>query len=269
MDTATAGARHPKGAAKPRKGPPARDFLAALLDTTVGGKILVALTGVGLTGFVVFHMIGNLKLLQGPEAINHYAHFLKHDLGALIWIARGGLLALFVLHLALALRLAVRAAAARPVPYQVYAPAQATPASRTMAYTGAVVGLFVLFHLAHYTFAWVKGAYVPDPVTGGAVYRSYLDLTDAKGRHDVYEMMVAGFRNTPLAAIYLASMLVLFAHLGHGVQSAFQTLGLKNARFRGAIAALGWLVAGAVLVGNVAIVMAVQLGYVKPQYIVG
>ena len=172
METATTGVRHPKGPAKPRKGPDAKAFATALLDSSVGSKILVALTGTGLTLFVVFHMIGNLKVLQGPDAINGYAYFLKHDLGALIWVARGGLLAIFVLHLALALRLKMRSLAARPVPYQVYKPAQAGFASRTIVYTGVVVGLFTLFHLAHYTFGWVKGVRVHDAATGQMVWKN-------------------------------------------------------------------------------------------------
>jgi succinate dehydrogenase / fumarate reductase cytochrome b subunit len=278
METATTGVRHPKGPAKPRKGPPANAFLGALLDSSVGSKVLVALTGAGLVGFVVFHMIGNLKLLSGPDSINAYAYFLKHDLGALIWVARAGLLGIFVLHLALALRLKVRSAAARPVPYQVYRPAQATVASRTMVYTGVVVLLFTLFHLAHYTFGVVKPATfgVPVVVADGAAPGglrtvpagepvNYLDLVDSKGRHNVYEMMVAGFSNVPLAVLYVVAQLVLFAHLRHGIPSVFQTLGVKNARFRGAIDVLGLLIALSLLAGNLAIVLSVRFGWVQSQ----
>lgn len=285
METATTGVRHPKGPAKPRKGPQANAFLSALLDSSVGAKILVALTGTGLVGFVVFHMIGNLKLLQGPDAINHYAYILKHDLGALIWIARAGLLAIFVLHIALALRLKARSAAARPVPYQVYTPAQATLASRTMVYTGVVVGLFTLFHLAHYTFGWVKPATFNASVlvangAGGvrtvppATEVNYLDLVDKNQyerdrtiRHDVYEMMVAGFSNDVLVALYLVAQVVLFVHLRHGIPSVFQTLGIKNARLRGGIDVIGLLIALAILAGNVAIVASVRGGWVKSQYV--
>ncbi len=269
METATTGVRHPKGPAKPRKGPDARAFGAALLDSTVGAKILVALTGTALVGFVVFHMIGNLKVLQGPDAINGYAYFLKHDLGALIWVARGGLLTLFALHLALALRLKLRSVAARPVPYHVYKPAQAGIASRTMVYTGVVVGLFTLFHLAHYTFGWVKGVEVIDPATGQRVWRNYLELQDVKGRHNVYEMVVSGFSNVWMIGIYLVAQAVLFVHLRHGIPSVFQTLGLKNARLRGAIDVLGLLIALTILIGNVALVLAVQFGWLKSQYAAG
>jgi succinate dehydrogenase / fumarate reductase cytochrome b subunit len=263
MATAT-GVRHPKGPTAPPPGISAGAFVSALLDSTVGAKVLVALTGLGLVAFVVVHMVGNLKLLPGgPEsrtAINGYAYFLKLDLGAWLWVARGGLLFIFVLHLALAIRLKARSAAARPVGYAYPRTAQATLASRTMIWTGVVILLFVLFHLAHYTFGWVKQADTPV----GAV--NYLDLRDPKGRHDVYEMTVAGFRNPLLSAFYLFCQVVLFVHLRHGIPSTFQTLGLKNARFRGPIDVLGLLVALAILAGNVAIVLAVWFGYVQPLY---
>jgi succinate dehydrogenase / fumarate reductase cytochrome b subunit len=206
-------------------------------------------------------MIGNLKLFQGPDAINAYAYFLKHSLGALIWIARAGLLAIFVLHLSLAIRLMRRSRAARPVPYQFPGHVQATISSRTMIWTGIVVGLFTLFHLAHFTFGWVHGV----EIAPGKVV-SYLDLTDSHGRHDVYSMMVAGFRNPFLAGLYIVAQVVLFVHLVHGIQSAFQTLGLKNRRFAGPIKLLGFAIALAILVGNLAIVIGVTAGLVPPIY---
>jgi succinate dehydrogenase / fumarate reductase, cytochrome b subunit len=261
MASATAAPRHPKGPTEPEPARGAGPFVRAFLESSVGAKVLVALTGLGLVGFTAFHMIGNLKVFQGPDAVNGYAYFLKHDLGALIWIARAGLLAIFVLHLALAIRLTLRSRAARPVPYQFPGSVQATIASRTMIWSGVAVGLFVLFHLAHFTFGWVHGA----EVAPGTVV-NYLDLRDAKGRHDVYSMVVAGFRTPWLAAIYVAAQVVLFVHLLHGVQSSFQTLGLKNRRFARAIWAFGWLVALTILVGNVAIVVGVLAGFAPPLY---
>jgi succinate dehydrogenase / fumarate reductase cytochrome b subunit len=132
-----------------------------------------------------------------------------------------------------------------------------------------VVGLFTLFHLAHYTFGWVKGAWVPNSATGQLVYTNYLNLTDARGRHNVYEMTIAGFSNAWLVAVYLVAQVVLFVHLRHGIPSVFQTLGIKNARFRGWVDILGLLIALAILAGNVALVLAVQLGWVRSQYAVG
>jgi succinate dehydrogenase / fumarate reductase cytochrome b subunit len=245
------------------KGPPVTDTPArgpgarALLDSSVGAKVLVALTGLGLTGFVVFHMIGNLKVFQGRDAVNAYAAFLKHELGLLLWLARGGLLAIFVLHVGLAVRLKLRAAAARPVAYHYRRDVRATRASRSMIWTGVVVGLFTLFHLAHYTLGWVKQAEVSP-----GVYRNYLDLTDDRGRHDVYAMVVAGFSEPWLAALYVVAQAALFVHLLHGVQSTFQTLGLKSRRSGRAIWWLGFAVALTVLAGNLAIVVGVWAGLV-------
>jgi succinate dehydrogenase / fumarate reductase cytochrome b subunit len=265
MASAAGTVRHPKGSQKPGPGIDARGFLSALLDSSVGAKVLVALTGLGLVGFVIVHLIGNLKLLPGGpesrESINAYAHFLKHDLGLLLWLFRGGLLLVFVLHLALAIRLKLRSAAARPVGYAYPATVQAGVASRTMIWTGIVIGVFVLFHLAHYTFGWVKEAEIAP-----GVYRNYLQLKDPKERHDVYEMTVMGFRNPVISVLYLVTQVVLFVHLRHGIPSTFQTLGLKNARFRGPNDVLGLLIALFILLGNCSIVLAVWLGYVRPLY---
>jgi succinate dehydrogenase / fumarate reductase cytochrome b subunit len=229
------------------------------LGSTVGQKILVGATGVLLVGFVVFHMIGNLKMFSGPESINKYAYFLKHDLGALIWIARGGLLALFVTHVTLALWLKRRSATARPVAYQKFQTAQATLPAKTMLWTGLVTLAFVVFHLAHYTFGTVHGA-VED-----GVYKNYLELTDPANPkyHDVYRMVIAGFRTPWISALYIVCQLLLFVHLGHGIQSSLQTLGLVGRRFTPVAKAVGWLTAATVFVGNLAIVVAVWTGYLQ------
>ncbi|MGL6096955.1 MAG: succinate dehydrogenase cytochrome b subunit, partial [Fimbriiglobus sp.] len=217
--------------------------------------------GTALTGFVVFHMIGNLKLFYGQESINEYAYFLKHGLGPILWIARGALIAPFVLHVVLAVRLHLRSSSARPTGYVYQRPAQASLASRTMLWTGAVVGMFVLFHLAHFTLGWVTEVVKPD-----GTRTNYLKLTDAEGRHDVYSMIVHGFRTWWLALLYLAAQAVLAVHLSHGVQSVLQTLGLKNGRFASAWTAFGFAVAGTVFLGNAAIVVAVWIGAVPPIY---
>lgn len=237
-------------------------WVETYLLSSVGHKIVTALTGLGLVGFVVFHMIGNLKVLPGgPESrdsINGYAYFLKHDLGALIWIARGGLLAIFVLHVVLTLRLNAKSAAARPTPYAYQKSAQATLASRTMVSTGIVIGVFTVIHLAHYTFGWVHDVQRPD-----GTWTNYLNLTDEKGRHDVYAMVVAGFSTSWISVLYLVSQLVVGIHLSHGVRSALQTLGLVGRRFTLVAQWLAYAVAATVVAGNVLIVVAVWSGYVR------
>jgi succinate dehydrogenase / fumarate reductase cytochrome b subunit len=259
MDSATAKLRHPKGPSEPEPGQTAGPFLLAFLESSVGAKILVAVTGLGLATFAVFHLIGNLKVFHGPDAINGYAAFLKHDLGALIWIARGGLLGIFALHLTLAIRLTLRSRMARPIPYQFPGSVQATLASRTMIWTGITIGLFVLFHLAHFTFGWVSGA----EVAPGTVV-NYLELRDVKGRQDVYSMVVAGFTNPLISGLYVVAQVALFIHLLHGIQSSFQTLGLKNRRFAATFKMLGLAIAVTILVGNLAIVIGVTSGIVPP-----
>jgi succinate dehydrogenase / fumarate reductase cytochrome b subunit len=268
------------------------------LASTVGQKILVGLTGLLLVGFLVFHMIGNLKVLPGfepptaeatrhaqakaaekypddptaqtkyvaehapafdsQEHLNKYAAFLKHDLGALIWIARGGLLVLFVTHLIIALRLRAKAGEARPVGYTVKRTARASVAAKTMLWTGVVILLFTVFHLAHYTFGWVHEA----TVNGQA--QNYMSLHDADGRHDVYSMTVAGFTEPWVCVIYILSQALLLVHLSHGIQSGLQTLGLVGRRFTPAAKWLGWGIATAIFLGNMTIVMGVWLGWAKP-----
>src|SRR6476659_7663063 len=130
MSSNTTTVRHPKGPPTPKADRMAVPFVWAFFDSSVGAKITIALTGLGLVIFTIFHMIGNLKMFSGPDSVNAYAAFLKHDLGLLLWIARGGLLAIFVLHLTLAIRLSLRSKAARPVPYAHISSVQATVSSR-------------------------------------------------------------------------------------------------------------------------------------------
>ena len=167
---------NPKGARQtlPAAGPSA--WVSAYLGSTVGQKILVALTGSLLVGFVLFHMIGNLKMFSGRDSFNAYAYFLKHSLGALIWVARAALLLAFVLHVFLVLRLKVKAAAARPVGYYRMKASQASPASTTMLWTGLVVLAFTVYHLAHFTSGLIHTA------EGG---RNYLDAWHGRGDVDV------------------------------------------------------------------------------------
>jgi succinate dehydrogenase / fumarate reductase cytochrome b subunit len=231
------------------------------LGSSVGQKILTALTGLGLATFVIFHMIGNLKIFSGRESINHYAHFLKHDLGALIWIARGGLLAIFLTHLAVTIRLKLKAVAARPIPYAVQKSAQASVAARSMISTGLVIGAFTVFHLAHFTFAWVHEADL-----GQGVRSNYLALKDSNGQHDVYSMVVAGFTTPWIAVLYLVAQVAIAVHLSHGIKSSLQTLGLVGRRFTLVAQGLALSVGGVIFLGNVAIVIGVWSGFCPAVY---
>jgi succinate dehydrogenase / fumarate reductase cytochrome b subunit len=238
------------------KGGGALTWFQSIFTTTIGTKVIVACTAILLTGFVVAHMIGNLKIFAGRDSINAYAKFLK-DLGPLLWIARGGLLLMFVLHVVLVLRLKARSSAARPEGYAYPGTIQATAASRFMLMSGLVILAFVIFHLAHYTFGVVK----PAIIDGKAV--NYLDLHDASGRHDVYTMVVKGFQDPLMSVLYLVAQWILFLHLSHGIGSVFQTLGLNSPRFQKLIKRISLLVALTILAGNTAIVVAVWGGWIS------
>jgi succinate dehydrogenase / fumarate reductase cytochrome b subunit len=229
------------------------DWLKPVLASTVGGKFLVALTGLALVGFVIAHMAGNLQIFLGPDVINEYAKKLK-DLGPLLWTMRIGLLAVFVIHIALTARLSLLSTAARPIGYAHKQTAQASIASRTMMYSGLVILAFTVFHLAHYTFGSI-------PVTDtDGVTKSVFELRDRLGRHDVYRMMILGFENPIIAVLYIVAQLILMLHLSHGVASTFQTLGLNTPRLQSTWRYLGWGITLLVGGGNIAIVVAVWLG---------
>jgi succinate dehydrogenase / fumarate reductase cytochrome b subunit len=223
----------------------------------VGSKFLVAVTGFLLTGFVVQHMIGNLKMFGGRDAMNSYAAFLK-GLGPLLWVARIGLLLVFLAHILLAMKLKARSLAARPIAYQYQNTIQATAASRSMVMTGLVILVFTIYHIAHFTLGLTQNYEKPGD------FLTKVDPTPADPlRHDVYSMVIAGFTNPGVAITYIVAQVVLLVHLSHGVASVFQTLGLNTPRTQRLFKTLGWVVALTVFAGNLAIVVAVWTGVVK------
>ena len=239
-------------------------WFSPILQTSVGAKFLVALTGIGLTGFVIMHMLGNLQIFMGQDKLNNYAKFLK-DLGPMLWVARIGLLLLLVVHMYLSIRLKLRAYHARPIPYVHEDTIQASIASRTMLWTGLLIFIFLLFHLAHYTFGWIGTAQF---IEGGQVkHVSYLDLhdplNDPTGRHDVYSMTVFGFMNPVVSILYIVAQVLLLMHLSHGVGSVFQTLGANSPRWQPTVRILSWAIALLVGLGNIGIVVAVWVGALK------
>lgn len=239
-------------------------WLTTLVSSSIGAKYLVAITGLLLTGFVLFHMLGNLQVFLGRDAFNSYAQKLKST-GPLLWVARGGLLTLLVTHLFLALRLKKISLDARPVRYVYENTVQATIASRYMVLTGLVIFAFVTFHLAHFTLGWIDRTV--DKETGRVT--NYLDLKDEaykdpadpkKSRHDAYGMFVDGFRNVPVALLYIVCNLLLGMHLLHGVRSVFQTLGLNHVKYNTLLSLLGYGTTAAIVAGNCTMPLAVMLG---------
>jgi succinate dehydrogenase / fumarate reductase, cytochrome b subunit len=237
--------------------------------TSLGGKFVMALTGLGLIVFVLGHMAGNLLLFLGRDAINTYGQTLKSH-AELLWAARGALLTIFVVHVIVGIRLTLANRAARPVRYQRDAAVKASLASRHMLLTGLVLLAFILYHLGHYTFGFFNTAEVKRP-DGMIVATSYLDLDDADYaranpghyRHDVYSMVVAGFQNPFVSVSYLIAMVFLFLHLWHGGSSWFQSLGINHPGYQAFLGWLGPAIATLVLIGNCSIPLAVWSGLIR------
>jgi succinate dehydrogenase / fumarate reductase, cytochrome b subunit len=242
------------------------DWFTPLATSTVGSKILVAVTGALLTGFVIAHLIGNLKMFEGPESINTYAVALKAN-PVLLWGARFALLTVFLIHLVIALGLVRKAYAARPVGYAYPNTVQASWTSRMMPLTGIMILLFVIFHIAHYTVGVVPTANTVDGKNYLELREQPVDPADPGGnphqRHDVHKMVVAGFSVPWVSIVYIVAQFLLMLHLAHGIGSMFQSVGLNTQRTQTFFTWLSWTVAILIFIGNCAIVVAVWAGYVK------
>lgn len=207
--------------------------LVRLFSTSIGQKLVVALSGVMLLGFLFGHMLGNMTVFQGPDALNSYAAWLQGH--PALWIMRFGLIATFLTHMILTLRLAVENRGARGVTYRRAPVRRVSFSSRYMVLTGLLVVAFVVYHLLHFTF--------------GVVQPENANLVDAAERHDVYSMVVHGFQNPFVTASYVVAMLLLGLHLTHGAASVFQTVGLNHESYDlliryGTLGLIGLLVAG-------------------------
>ncbi len=218
---------------------PTHEFFAS----TIGRKIVMAVTGVILFGFVVAHMAGNLQLYLGPTVMNHYAVFLREFLhGAGLWIARAVLLASVILHVWAAYSLTMLDRAARPVRYREWTPQESTYASRTMRWTGLLLAAFVVYHLLDLTFGTVNPAFKEG---------------------DVYGNVVRSFSIVPVAIMYILAMGLLALHLKHGTLSMLRTLGMSHPRHQAIAAQVLNVVVGLTIAANISFPIAVLFGWVR------
>jgi len=213
--------------------------------TTIGKKALMAVTGLILFGFVIGHMAGNLQIYLGAEKLNGYAEKLQ-SLGPLLWVVRAVLLSALLVHLWAMLSLYGQSWSARETRYKMKANSVTSYAAVTMWLSGPMILLFVLYHLAHFTFP-------------GIAMGEYEHVHGA-----VYANVVNGFSVPWVAALYIAAQLILGLHLYHGSWSLMQTLGIDahpkhDARRR----LVARLIALAIVVGNVSIPVAVLTGYIQ------
>ena len=211
----------------------------------------MAVTGMALFLFVLLHMLGNLQVFLGWEALNRYGAFLQGNT-ELLWPARIILLGLVTLHIWSAIRLSAENRAARPQPYAQQELVAANYASRTMLMSGLIILAFIIFHLLHYTLQ-VQAV----NLTG----KDFATLEDAKGRHDVFAMMVLGFSNPWVSCFYIVAMFLLCLHLGHGVSAMFQSLGWKTPACGPCIDRFARGISWLIFLGYVSIPIAILCGY--------
>ena len=213
-----------------------------LHQTTLGKKAIMALSGLAMVGFLVAHMLGNMTVYIGPEAMYEYAKGLRAIPG-LLWVARLGLVAAVGSHIWAAYQLNKLNESARPRSYAVATFQQTSFAARTMFMTGNIMLFYIVFHIAHLTFG-----------AGVANYDQY----------NVYNNFVYGFQNTPVALLYIVGNLAVGWHVFHGFWSMFQTLGANHPRYnhlrKQAATAIAVVIAGA----NVTFPLSVMFGFLQP-----
>jgi succinate dehydrogenase / fumarate reductase cytochrome b subunit len=220
----------------------------SLWRSTVGKKIMMAVTGVILIGFVVIHLLGNLKVYQGAEAFNHYAEGLRtlgepfFGYGQVLWILRIVLLVAVIIHILAAVQLVLHSRKARAVGYRKYDSDMVfSYASRTMTWGGLIILGFVVYHLMHLTFGNAHPNFVPG---------------------NVYHNFVAGFQRWPVSIAYILAMIPLGFHLYHGFWSMLQTFGATNPKFNHIRRPIAAVLAAAVVAGNISFPVAVLAGLV-------
>ncbi|HET9726539.1 MAG TPA: succinate dehydrogenase cytochrome b subunit, partial [Gemmatimonadales bacterium] len=181
--------------------------LRALWDSSVGKKAVMAVTGLIMVAYLITHVLANLLIFQGPDQINAYSRFL-HGTGGALWAARLVLFVAVVLHIVAAVQLTGRRRAARPVPYASdREPQVSTIASRTIRWGGALILVFLIYHILHFTLGTVHSAFVEG---------------------DPYHNVATGFGNLLVVGFYELAMAAVGLHLYHGIWSSGRSLGVSG-----------------------------------------
>ena len=241
---------HPHGDAITRR-PVSSHRVMALWHTVIGKKVVMAVTGFVLVGFVIGPMLGNLKIFSGPEEIDAYSRFLREvgtpelSYGQLLWLVRIVLLICVTLHITAAIQLTRLSWAARPIGYSVKRDIETTFAARAMRWGGALLVLFVVFHLLH--------------MTGGVVGFGPGQFKPLA----VHQNVVAAFAVWPVALFYIVAMGALCLHLGHGIWSMLQTLGWNTARNEATLKRVSQVIAIVVFVGFTSVPVAVMMRWLR------
>jgi succinate dehydrogenase / fumarate reductase cytochrome b subunit len=237
--------------ARKRRGFWSANPIIVLWSTMVGKKVVMAVTGVILVGFVIAHMLGNIKVFIGFQTFNDYAAFLRTmgepllPYSALLWIARSVLFASAVLHIVAAVELTLMNRAARVHGYETKKSKAATLGSLSMRWSGVLLAAFIVYHLLHLTVGLV--GFKPDQFS----------------HEDVYNNVVAGFSVWYVSVFYILAMAALCLHLDHGVWSMLQTLGLNDARSSNVLRMMSRGIAILVFAGFISVPVAVLAGWIR------
>jgi succinate dehydrogenase / fumarate reductase, cytochrome b subunit len=230
-------------------GKAAPNRLLALWSGVIGKKVVMAVTGAVLILFVIMHMVGNLKIFSGPDEINAYSRFLREvgwpelGYGQLLWIVRSVLFICAILHITAATQLTIINRQARPIGYESRKNVETTWGAVTMRWGGVLLAVFIVFHLFHFT--------------GGMV-----GFQPGQFEHlMVYQNVVAGFSNVPIAVFYIIAMGALCLHLDHGIWSMLQTLGWVNLDNTGSLRVVSRIVALIIFAGFISVPIAVLAGW--------
>jgi len=208
----------------------------------------MAITGQVMILFVITHMIGNATIYFGR--LNAYAEQL-HSLPLLLWIYRIVMLILLSLHTIIGVQLYLENRRAKPQTYSVKKNLSATFAGKTIIWTGLLIGVFLFYHLLHFTLQVIN--------TGSSAKA----LADSAGQPDVFRMVIANFQNVYISLVYIVGMTVLLLHLMHGIQSSFQTLGLNNERTLPFVKKTGSLIAFVLFLCFISIPIIIFVGIMK------
>jgi succinate dehydrogenase / fumarate reductase, cytochrome b subunit len=213
---------------------------------SVGKKIVMAVTGILMVLFVIAHMIGNMTIFAG--LINAYAEHLRH-LPLLLWSYRAVMIAALLFHSIIGVRLSMENLTTRSGNYAMTRHRSVTFAGETMIWSGILLLAFIVYHLLHFTFR------VTNPDISNAL--------DSAGRPDVSRMVILSFHRTSILVVYSASMVLLYLHLSHGIQSFIQTLGCNSGKTLPTVRRAGVFISVILFAGFVAVPLSVIFGLLR------
>jgi len=223
------------------------DRAVRFYEAPIGKKVVMAVSGLILFGYVVAHLLGNLQIYSSnPAQINNYAGFLHNPANAIpLWAARAFLLVAVAMHITASVQLWSQNRSARPTRYVKKNDVPTSYAARTMLWSGPIVAAFIIFHVLHLTV----GAVLPLEDVGGN-----------PNTPDVHHNVIAGFQNYGVSAFYIIAMILLCMHLYHGLWSMFQSMGINHPRYTPLLKKGAAIVAILIAIGNMSIPIAVMAG---------